>query len=86
MRVVLANESSFGGIAQIFEKAANFEDELVRLLSPYGCFVISEISDYIFDGRYFYDSDYHLNDLGVLLRTERLIDDLFAAVSEGNDG
>ena len=65
--------------AQIFEKAANFEDELVRLLSPYGCFVISEISDYIFDGRYFYDSDYHLNDLGVLLRTERLIDDLFAA-------
>ena len=33
----------------------------------------------MFLGRYFYDSDYHLNDLGAALRTERLISDLQAA-------
>ena len=49
------------------------------MLSVYGYEFISEVEDYMFLGRYFYDSDYHLNDLGASLRTERLISDLQAA-------
>ena len=38
--------------------------------------IISKVDDYLYKGRYFYDTDYHLNDLGVILRTEQLISDL----------
>jgi len=49
------------------------------MLSAYGYEAISEVEDYMFPGRYFFDSDYHLNDLGAALRTERLLADLRAA-------
>ena len=58
-----------------FEFAAKFES----MFSAYGYEVISDVEDYMFPGRYFYDSDYHLNDLGASLRTERLLADLRAA-------
>ena len=56
--------------------AALFQEELKELFLPYDIPVISEVTDYIYPGRYFYDTDYHLNDLGVILRTERLIEDI----------
>ncbi len=39
------------------------------------CPVISSLSDYIIDSHYFYDTNFHLNDAGVKLRTLRLIND-----------
>ena len=56
--------------------AVSFQEELKKLFLPYGIPVISEVTDYIYPGRYFFDSDYHLNDLGVIIRTERLIEDI----------
>lgn len=53
-----------------------FEREYRTGLSARGYSVISSAEDYIFEGRYFYDTDYHLNDTGVVLRTEQLIEDL----------
>ena len=38
--------------------------------------VISSVKDYVMEGRYFYDSDYHLGEGGAALRTARLIEDL----------
>lgn len=38
--------------------------------------VISNIYDYILDEGYFFDSEFHLNNNGVVIRTVRLIDDL----------
>lgn len=58
---------------QIWE---NFETSYVTGLAVRRYRVISTAENYMFLGRYFYDADYHLNDLGVTLRTERLIEDL----------
>lgn len=38
--------------------------------------VISNLNDYIFDGRYFFDADYHLNNEGAKIRTQKLGDDI----------
>ena len=38
--------------------------------------IISEISNYIMPSKYFYDTDYHLNNEGTDIRTERLINDI----------
>ena len=38
--------------------------------------VISNLQDYIYAGRYFYDADYHLNNEGAKLRTNRLSKDI----------
>ena len=40
------------------------------------CEVISSLSNYIIDSHYFYDTNFHLNDAGVLMRTLLLLDDL----------
>lgn len=40
------------------------------------CEVISDIKDYFFDYSLFYDTDYHLIDEGVRLRTEQLLEDI----------
>lgn len=42
--------------------------------------IISNITDYIYDDCYFYDTYYHLNEHGVSLRTEQLRKDLTAAL------
>ncbi len=49
------------------------------MLLPYGYVPIYKVEDYMYKGRYFFDSDYHLNDLVAALRTEQLIKDLKAA-------
>ena len=43
------------------------------------CPVISDVEDYIMDWGYFYDTNMHLNDAGVRVRTHRLIADIRAA-------
>jgi len=40
------------------------------------CPVISDFTDYMFDYQYFYDTEYHMNTEGVILRTEQLISDI----------
>ena len=49
------------------------------------CEFISEINNYILDAGYFYDTNFHLNDTGVKVRTMRLARDIkFAAdITEG---
>ncbi|MBP5311918.1 MAG: hypothetical protein J6112_03690 [Clostridia bacterium] len=47
------------------------------------CRVISNINDYILDEKYFYDTNFHLNDVGVRIRTETLAGDILRA--EGNN-
>ncbi len=63
----------------VMEAGAAFDGRLRALLAPYGYAPVSDWRDYVFAGRYFYDSDYHLNDLGAIVRTERLLADLQAA-------
>ena len=60
--------------------AVAFQDVLERLLLPYRIPVISKAINYVYPGRLFYDSDYHLNDLGVMMRTESLIEDIKNAI------
>lgn len=70
------------GNEDIQAAAKAFQEELKRLFRPYGIPVISEVTDYIYPGRYFFDTDYHLNDFGVTVRTERLIEDIRKAKNE----
>lgn len=64
---------------EIKDKGFEFAEKFENALLPYGYVPVSRVEDYMFAGRYFFDSDYHLNDLGAALRTERLIADLKAA-------
>jgi hypothetical protein len=64
---------------EVVRKGYEFAERFQDMFSVYGYKTISRVEDYMFLGRYFYDSDYHLNDLGAALRTERLIADLRAA-------
>jgi hypothetical protein len=45
------------------------------------CEIIGNINHYIIDERYFYDSNYHLNDSGVLIRTALLAEDIKRALN-----
>ena len=60
--------------------AANTEDTLIDfyryLYEKLDCKVISNPNDYIIEENYFYDSNFHLNDSGVILRTSLLAHDL----------
>ena len=47
-----------------------------NLCSSLYCRVISNINDYIMDEGYFFDSEFHLNNAGVKVRSARLADDL----------
>lgn len=60
----------------VADAGAAFDCRLRSLLAPYGYAPISDYRDYVLPGRFFYDSDYHLNDLGAIIRTERLLADL----------
>ena len=44
------------------------------------CEIISYPSDYIYDYRYFYDTNFHVNDAGAILNTVNLIKDIKRAV------
>lgn len=60
--------------------SANTEDTLFAfyryLYESLTCEVIGNVNDYIIDEDYFYDSNYHLNDSGVILRTSLLAHDV----------
>ena len=48
------------------------------------CPLISNISDYILDPGYFYDTNYHVNDIGVYIHTANLIQDLENVIGDGS--
>lgn len=53
------------------------KDGFVKMLEDnINCEFISSIDDYIINEAYFYDTNFHLNDVGVELRTKRLTRDL----------
>ncbi len=55
------------------ENMAEFEEYFKKSLE---CKVISSLDNYIIDSHYFYDTNFHLNDAGVRVRTIRLLNDL----------
>lgn len=61
---------------EIRQKGLEFALKFESMLGEYGYYAISDVEDYMFSGRYFFDSDYHLNEIGAALRTEQLIKDL----------
>lgn len=71
--------SSAQTAVSVEEAGESFDARFKQLLAPYGYAPISDYRDYIYSGRYFYDSDYHLNDYGAIMRTVQLIKDLQAA-------
>lgn len=62
-----------GNMTPAKKEYEKFQLELENLLE---CDVISNFTDYMFDYKYFYDSEYHLTTDGVKLRTDQLIEDL----------
>ena len=48
------------------------------------CPIISNITDYILHEGYFYDTNYHLNDVGVYVHTANLIQDLENVIGDGD--
>ena len=60
--------------------ATTTEDSLIAfyrfLDEKLSCDVISNVNDYIIDADYFYDSNFHLNDAGVVVRTAQLARDI----------
>lgn len=60
--------------------ASNTEDSLFDFCSylyeNLDCKVIGNVNDYIIEENYFYDSNFHLNDSGVILRTSLLAHDI----------
>lgn len=60
----------------------NFQEQLSEKLD---CPVISNYVDYMFDYRYFYDTNVHLNSEGAALRTAQLISDLKRWQETGTD-
>ncbi len=64
------------GSDAILEDAESYQKKLKEIFDMKNYPVISDIFDYIYEGRYFYDTDYHLNDLGIILRTSQLIADM----------
>ncbi len=56
-------------------EAAAYENLIdTRLLAPR----IFSVKDYVLDPKYFYNSVYHTNDLGAVVRTEQLVKDILA--------
>lgn len=45
--------------------------------------MISQLNDYVYPLEYFYDTGFHMNDIGRAVRTQQLIDDLSAALDVG---
>lgn len=66
------NASALSG----YTSDAGIEAFYQNLVHSLDCKVISNIYDYILDDGYFYDSEFHLNNAGVVIRTVRLIDDI----------
>jgi hypothetical protein len=67
------------GVAQRGDGEAIYEFYLF-LSENIGCEIIGNIESYILDERYFFDSNYHLNDSGVPIRTALLAEDIRRAL------
>ena len=63
------------GVIQYGDSEAIYEFYLF-LAKNLDCEIIGNINSYILDERYFYDSNYHLNDSGVLIRTALMAEDI----------
>jgi len=59
-----------------------FASAIEGRLQKYGYQVISKVSSYLFMGRYFYDTDYHLTNEGAKIRSKKLLSDLKIAIEE----
>lgn len=59
-----------------YNTSENIYNFYKNLCANLDCRVISNINDYIMDEGYFFDSEFHLNDSGVVVRTVRLINDI----------
>ena len=57
-----------------------FESFISNILVRYDIPVISEMKNYVMGSEFFYDSDYHMNEVGAKRRTELLLKDLEAYV------
>ena len=55
---------------------SDIEEYYKFLFDNLDCDIISDPVDYIYDYRYFYDTNFHLNDKGKILRTVQLVKDL----------
>lgn len=73
------------GNGNVTAEAAEFEAFQEQLADRLDCPVISNYVDYMFDYRYFYDTNLHLNTEGVALRTGQLISDIKRWKSTGTD-
>lgn len=71
---------SFPPMNESAMSSANTEDTLFDfyryLYENLSCQVISNVNDYIIEENYFYDSNFHLNESGVILRTSLLAHDI----------
>lgn len=66
------NEMALSDSSDVFARAC-FSEYLAENLD---CEIISEIEDYVLEAGYFFDTNFHLNDAGVKVRTIRLAKDL----------
>ena len=64
-----------GTTAESMQEFALYMEENIN------CEFISYIDSYVLDAGYFYDTNYHLNDAGVTVRTKSLVEDLLLAAS-----
>lgn len=72
---------SFSPVNQLALERCGFEEDAMEKLyyalsDRLNCEIISNPADYVYDFRYFYDTNFHLNDSGVVLRTVQLVRDL----------
>lgn len=74
---------SFSPVNEKALKKQGIEEETLYALYDYlrenlDCQIISDPNGYVFKAGYFYDTNYHLNDAGAILRTVQLVRDLKA--------
>ena len=71
------------------DAVTTYEEEEIRAFYQFiydslDCEIISDIRGYILDAGYFYDSNFHLNDAGVPIRSMQLANDIMRAVGIGD--
>ena len=71
------NEMSIAADTKSGERIAEFESFMQDNIN---CTFISDINDYILDAGYFYDTNFHLNDAGVIARSVNLTRDLLLEI------
>lgn len=81
--VVIAGTPIVSGLAGFnLDEYKRFQSEVERRTE---CPVISDFTDYVFDKRYFYASSLHMTNDGAKLRSEQLIKDLKAFLTETDE-